>query len=95
MSPDEWLAAAHSDLAIACHKTIVADPKSGLGEWDHPRMRQCQGAAIFRANVCKLSRDPEVITGSVDHKRVFSWDNEFKDHHEGIYNEFYKRSSHD
>lgn len=88
MDPDEWLEAAHSDVAIACHKSIK-EAQAGVGDWDHPVIRQCRGAAIFRANVCKSPRDPEVVTGPVDRESVFSNNREFKEHHAPMYEEYY------
>lgn len=74
---DEWLRCAHGESAIACHQTIPEG--GGWGE----NTRQCRGAAIFRANVCKSPWNPTVETGPRDTKRVFAWDDEFKAHHEG------------
>lgn len=78
---DEWLALAHADGPIACHQTIKHADENGEADWDDPGLRQCRGAAIFRANICKSPRDPEVARGPADRDRVFSWDNEFKGHH--------------
>lgn len=32
---------------------------------------QCRGCAIYRANVCKLPRDPYIIKGERDTEKVF------------------------
>jgi hypothetical protein len=74
-SAERWIEIAHSDEAIACHRTIK---KSGT--WDGAS--QCRGAAIFRANMFKLPRDPEVVTGPTDTETVFRDPAEFLAHHE-------------
>lgn len=73
---DEWLAIVHSDAPIACHITIDEDE-----DWEAEGLRQCAGAARYRANVFKSPRNPEVARGPVDHDRIFSRDSEFRDHH--------------
>lgn len=77
---EEWLALAHGENPIACHQTIVGDD-DGEGDWDHPAMRQCFGAATFRTNVCKSPRNPDVATLPRDTENFFSWNDEFKEHH--------------
>lgn len=66
----------HSDVPIACHKTITADGEETT--YSH----QCAGAAIYRANVHKLPRDPAVVTMPADRTTVFATDREFLDHHD-------------
>lgn len=73
---DDWIAIAQSDEPVACHQTI-----SVSGEWA-PGTLQCRGLAIFRENICKSPRNPEVITGPVDRERVFARPQEFLDHHD-------------
>ena len=68
MTPEEWLQVAHSDAKIDCH-TLVGP--------------QCAGAAIYRANVSKHPRDPEVLRLPSDRARVFSSPVEFLKHHKG------------
>ncbi len=63
-----WLELAHSDSLIHCHT----------------RDKQCAGAAIFRANICKSSRDSEALTLPADRINVFSWDTEFEKHHKKV-----------
>lgn len=82
LSGKQWVAAAHGEVAIACHMTIKDTDEEGNGDWSHPDIRQCRGAAIFRANVCKSPRDPEVAVGPADEERVFRWDDEFLSHHD-------------
>lgn len=81
-SAEEWLELAHGENPIACHQTIHHADDNGEGDWDDPGMRQCRGAAIFRANVCKRPRDPEVAHGPVDRDSVFGRSDEFLAHHD-------------
>lgn len=74
-SADEWLEIAHSEAPIACHKTV------GRQGWQE-KSRQCQGAAIFRANVAKQPMNPTMAQGPRDTQQVFRSNAEFKDHHE-------------
>lgn len=76
-----WLDAAHSDEAIACHLTIKRTDEAGHGDWSNPEMRQCAGAAVFRANVHKSPRDPEVAVGERGTADVFADNDEFVLHH--------------
>lgn len=75
LTAEEWCKTAHAENAIACHKTI---PKGG--GWG-PQTRQCRGAAIFRANVFKHPHNATIEVGPRDEELVFSWDDEFIDHH--------------
>jgi hypothetical protein len=79
MDADEWVACAHSDEPIACHQTIVDDD-----DWDAEGIKQCRGAAQYRANVCKSPRDREVVVGPADREAIFSNPMEFKAHHERV-----------
>lgn len=80
--PEEWCEIAHSDAPIACHKTVVVtDPIERTGSWTHPKLRQCRGAAIFRANVCKTPRNPNRAVGPEDKESVFASNDEFINHH--------------
>jgi hypothetical protein len=74
--PATWRSLAHSDQPIACHKTIKQ-------EGSMAGTLQCAGAAIYRGNVCKSPRDPEVARAKPDHDLVFSTPWEFIGHHEG------------
>jgi hypothetical protein len=78
---ERWLEIAHSDTAIACHKTIIEIDSEGLGDWEDPHMRQCAGAATFRSNVAKKPRDPQVVTLPRDYVDVFANNAEFIEHH--------------
>jgi hypothetical protein len=63
---EKWIQVAHSDEPSECHV--------------HPN-QQCAGLAIYRANVCKKPRDPEVLVLPADRKLVFSSPVEFAEHH--------------
>lgn len=78
MDCDEWIFLAHSDEPIACHLTLDEDHG-----WDDPGVRQCRGAAIYRANVGKMSRDPDVERAPKDVVLVFGSRPEFVNHHNG------------
>ena len=62
----DWLAVAHSDDTIECHKREGGN--------------HCIGAAIYRANVCKLPAPPNP-KAEVDRELVFSNPTEFHEHH--------------
>lgn len=80
--PRKWVRVALGDEPIACHKTIVVtDPLEGIGDWEQPKMRQCRGAAIFRANLGKVPRNGQVITGPLDGDAVFDDAVDFCHHH--------------
>ena len=63
---EEWSAFVHGETLIPCH--ALAGP-------------QCAGAAILRANICKLSRDRSLLRLPSDRDRVFSNTREFEAHH--------------
>lgn len=65
-SADEWIRAAHGEARIECHTMKGA---------------QCAGAATYRANVCKRTRDPEDLVLPQDKARVFASRAEFLAHH--------------
>ena len=71
---EEWVEMAHSDIAIACHITITDE------DWDDEGMRQCAGAAIYRSNVAKSPRYPQVLTLPADLDTVFGF-GEFVKYH--------------
>lgn len=73
---EEWIQIAHAEGPIACHLTCNGD-----AEWS-PEVRQCAGAARFRANVHKKPRNSSIVTGPQDHKAVFSSNIEFIEHHQ-------------
>lgn len=67
---EEWHRAAHSDAPIDCHTR--KEPK-GANHW------QCAGAAIYRANVIKSVRPPNLELPK-NLKLVFGF-GEFDKHH--------------
>lgn len=62
---DYWVWAAHSEAQIDCH--TVSN-------------QQCAGAAIYRANVCKLPLPPQLIL-EPNKNTVFASMSEFRNHH--------------
>jgi hypothetical protein len=74
---EEWVQLAHSDEPIACHLTIEVEDS-----WEEGVIRQCAGAAIYRANVCKSPRNPEVVVLPSDTETVFATPNQFMDYHD-------------
>jgi hypothetical protein len=80
LSIEEWVTLAHGEQPIACHMTITETDEHDEGDWAHPQMRQCRGAAIYRANVGKMPRRPDIARLPADRERVFVWD-EFAEHH--------------
>lgn len=78
-----WALGAHGESAIACHSSIKDGHGRGEAEWDDPGLRQCKGAAIFRANIHKLPRDPAIAVGPKDTTTVFANNAEFITHHKG------------
>jgi hypothetical protein len=66
LSVEEWLREAHGEARIECHTLTGA---------------QCAGAAIYRGNVCKKPRDPNILKLPAAHVRVFSSPAEFTSHH--------------
>lgn len=63
---DQWVATGHSDELVLCHT---------IGN------QQCAGIAIYRANVCKSARPPNLKLPA-NKEKVFAWPTEFKAHHE-------------
>lgn len=74
-----WIESAHSDSPLMCHKTLHREQH----DFTDPDIRQCRGAAIFRANVHKVPRNPTAVTGPRDTATVFASNAEMIDHHEG------------
>lgn len=89
---EDWRVLAHSDEPIACHMTIPSydDYAEDFTEeewadvvWEHPALRQCRGAAIYRANVGKSPRNRDVTVGPRDTANVFATPSEFLEYHGG------------
>ena len=66
-TPDRWLQMAHSETKFECHTLLP---------------HQCAGSAIYRANVCKTPRDPQILQLRSNRKLVFSTPQEFLKHHQ-------------
>lgn len=85
LTADAWCEVAHGESPIACHMTIkhthVDEDGDPAGDWDDPAMRQCKGAAIFRGNISKSPRHPQILRAEQDYELVFGWDNQFIEHH--------------
>ena len=81
MTAQQWIGTVHSDAPIACHMTVTEVDEEGHGDWAADGIRQCRGAAMFRANVCKNPRHEHIETGPHDTVRVFANNNEFLEHH--------------
>ena len=64
-SAEAWIAEVKSDDKIQCHVF---------------KNQQCAGSAIYRANVCKSPRNPEVLKLPKNTNIVFSF-GEFEKHH--------------
>lgn len=63
---EEWLHFAHGEAEVECHAL------TGV---------QCAGVAIYRANVCKVPRDPDQLRLPADRTAVFANPREFLEHH--------------
>ena len=72
MKAEEWIRAAHAETIIDCHALKHEDES-------HP---QCAGSSIYRANVSKMCRSPEVLTLKPDREACFSSPSEFTEHHD-------------
>lgn len=70
LTPEQWLLMANGDGRMECHALKLADGKL-----------ECAGAAIFRRNVCKVPRDPSLLTLPADRVRVFATPMAFLEHH--------------
>jgi hypothetical protein len=64
---EDFLLAAHGESRLDCH-TLIGP--------------QCAGAAIYRANVCKLPRDKSFLVLEPNDDLVFSSAEQFREHHE-------------
>jgi hypothetical protein len=81
-NPAGFIATTMADYSMPCHSTIdYSDPQWKV-KWDAGRIgRLCAGAAIFFANMCKLSRDRDRPTLPADRELVFAHPREFLAHH--------------
>lgn len=65
-TPEEWIATAHGEAWVECHKHFGA---------------QCAGVSIYRANVFKRPRYPEILLLEPNTELVFASPQEFIDYH--------------
>lgn len=65
-TPEEWQARIHGESELRCH--TVSN-------------QQCAGAAIMRANVCKLTRNRAALRLAADPVVVFTTTQEFVAYH--------------
>jgi hypothetical protein len=75
--PEEFAAPALSGDMIICHKTVQAEGR----DFSQPGLRQCAGAAAFRANIGRRPTDPRVSFSEPDPDGIFETTGEFLDHH--------------
>lgn len=66
LSIEDWIQAVHGEALIDCH-TLIGP--------------QCAGAAIYRANVCKLPHDSRILRLRPSRELVFASPMEFRKHH--------------
>lgn len=81
---EEFLGRAMSDQPMECHSTIdYEDPdRTHLDQIADGEAHHCAGAAIFFANICKLSRDHDRPRMEADREEVFAMPAEFTEHHD-------------
>lgn len=65
-TPEDWVKLALSESYVECHTKYP---------------RQCAGLAIFRANLFKRPRLPEILVLEQDKTNVFATPDEFIKHH--------------
>ena len=83
-NPADFIATAFGDYPMPCHSTIDYNDPAWKAKWEGGRTgRLCAGAAIFFANLCKLSRDRDRPTLPADRELVFAHPREFLAHHDG------------
>lgn len=71
LTVDQWVKLAHGEGEADCHTTKRPDDGT----------YQCAGLAVYRANVGKATRDPNVMRLPPDRTKVFGF-GEFRKHHE-------------
>lgn len=74
---DDWVQAAQGEEEMACHAITIQSP---LDNGDVKPV-QCAGAAIYRANICKLLQDPKAFQLEANEDLVFASPVEFVEHH--------------
>lgn len=78
-SPEGFMGTTMADHTMPCHMTVDYERKNWRATL--PDAEQCAGAAIFFANICKLSRDPDRMRLPADRENVFATPMEFVEHH--------------
>lgn len=80
-TPADFIASVHNDAQMPCHLTVDYEDPDWREQLMNGQARACAGIAIYFANICKVSRDPERRRLKPDHKAVFSSPREFLAHH--------------
>lgn len=81
-TPENFIATALADYPMPCHLTVDYSDPEWRAKWERAgEGRLCAGAAIFFANLCKLSRDRDRPALPVDRALVFAHPGEFLAHH--------------
>lgn len=86
-SPEQFMAATLNDHPMPCHTTVDYEDPKWKEKWDkdvrsnNGDSRYCAGAAIFFANMFKLSRDAKRPRLPEDRAAVFSAPQEFLRYH--------------
>lgn len=81
LTPEEFLQMAQSETRMPCHLHCpdginYAEP--GPAERS---AAQCAGRAVYWANQIKMRRDPNLLELPPDRTSVFTWPQEFLEHH--------------
>lgn len=78
-TPENFIETTMLDYEMPCHLTVNYEDPGWFQNLD--QAQACAGAAIFFANICKLSRDPSRLKLPHDTKLVFASKAEFLKHH--------------
>lgn len=79
-TPEGFMATTMADTEMPCHMTVDYEDKKNWRE-NLSNATQCAGAAIFFANIAKMSRDRSRGQLPRNKALVFSHPQEFVDHH--------------
>lgn len=74
-TPEDFIHIALGDDLYPCHAL----------RWPRREKLQCAGLAVFRANMCKISRDKRALRLPADRVLVFLTPQEFIAHHEAAW----------
>jgi hypothetical protein len=81
-TPENFMATTMSDYPMPCHLTINYTDSEWKEKWENGEAgEQCAGAAIFFANMNKISRDSKRLRKAKDPMKVFANPIEFLAHH--------------